>query len=115
MAYAPTSTVKLNGAAYFSGLTRSVHLANMKAQFFTKGKFERQYRLLIHSHHHPSHPITDCQPSPIPASKFPSHPFLFALAIVLHESILTPQFLKLLLSICFSGIADVRVGDGSLR
>ena len=39
---------------------------------------------------------------------------LFALSIILHESILTPQLLEHFLCICFSGIADVGVGKGSL-
>ena len=63
-----------------------------------------------------SHPITDCQSwhaYTVPHTQ--QIPPLLALSVILHESILTPQFLKLLLSILLGGIADVGVGEGSLR
>ena len=86
-----------------------------------------QFHLFIHSRP-PCHPITNYQPqhacihhapSHIPfliPSKYPPliHPHLLAHLIILHESVLTSKFLKLLGSVFFGGFAGVGVGDGGL-
>ena len=52
-------------------------------------------------------------PFPIPSKTGPSYPLLAQL-IILHESVLTPEFLKLLGSMFFGGFAGIGVGDSSL-
>ena len=59
---------------------------------------------------------TDCQPQrAYIIHTSPADQTLLALSIILHESLLAPQFFKLLLSILLGGSADVGVGKGSLR